>query len=221
MPYLNKLLLNPTNSQVQTDLGNFYDLHRTLKTTLIKSGYQNRFLFRVDYQITDKPINLLLQTEMPVDLLSGSFPSGYLLDAKLNKDISGLLNVLRQGMVLKFYYRANPVAKIRSDNKKHPSKVPLVHPTTLVKEERIYQGYLDWLLEKAKESGFEIISTDIVRTNTFIWRKNSKSVSVPLFVVDYEGLLKVKDENKLYEAIVKGIGPSKSLGMGMLSLGMP
>lgn len=221
MPYLNKLLLNPTNSQVQIDLGNFYDLHRTLKTSLIKSGYQNRFLYRVDYLITDKPINLLLQTEMPVDLKPGSFPSGYLLDAKLNKDISGLMKVLQQGMKLKFFFRANPVAKIRSDNKKYPSKVPLVHPTTIEKEERAYQGYLNWLLEKAKESGFDIISTDFVRTNVFMWRKNAKSVSVPLFVVDFEGILKVKDENRLYEAIIKGIGPSKSLGMGMLSLGMP
>lgn len=204
--------------QVQADIGNLYDLHRTLKTALEKSGYSESFLFRVDMEISSRPVSLLLQTNRITDSLFNEMPENYCLEVMKSKDLAGLSGLLQAGKTFRFFLRANPIRKIRNSDGKHPAKVPLVHANRKINEKFESEGFVDWINRQAINNGFEVTKLIFFRTSTYQWRKGARSRQVPLFSVDYEGYLRVSDPFKLYNAITKGIGPSKAFGMGLLSL---
>lgn len=101
------------------------------------------------------------------------------------------------GQELSFTLNANPVAR-------HNSK------DTVIKDDK---GLNEWLVGKARENGFELNGFEFSHEMSIKGKNNCNLNSVI-----YYGTLKVTDAKKFHEAVVSGIGRSKSSGFGMMLL---
>lgn len=130
------------------------------------------------------------------------------------KDYSSYLNKLKTNQILQFRLSANPSYKISIPGRKQGKVVPHI---TIEQQKK-------WLLDKAKNNGFEIMNTpsgekafDIVsREWKNLYHKNSGRVK--LSCVTFEGILKIKDLQKFKQALTTGIGREKAYGMGLLTV---
>lgn len=186
--YLSKLELGSTVTR------NPYNIHRELWNLFPNDGSKERdFLFRVDWRGAGGPQSALL----------------YSADAP-RPDVSSLVRLvgtrearltIRRGQVLRFALTANVVKRLNQER----SRVPLVRH-----EERIA-----WLQRKLDPSA-EIAEADVVGSRTLTFRK--KSVPGKIDVVEFSGVLVVKEPDELLRTMARGIGPAKSFGCGLLTL---
>lgn len=223
--YLTKLTLNPRNTQAQQDLAVPYDLHRTLGHAFPdERSEQHRKRHGVLFRIEDPTragVPVLVQSTTEPNW--SQLPSGY----TLRLDGPKVFNpALTEGQVLRFRLVANPVRRIRLDGKKHPRRMPLVHPRA---KEGVETGYLDWLERQASHHGFTVANDALVDAPFRLNRKRKlkqdpdeiepiPKVKVGHFGVRFDGLLRVEDPDALLTAIRSGIGPAKTFGFGLLSL---
>lgn len=113
----------------------------------------------------------------------------------------------------RFSLLANPTKKIRVDNadgtrKKNGRRVPLTKREDLV----------SWIERKASTGGFTL-NPDSLRTiprGREYFRKAGASGT--LTAVEFQGELTIKDPAQFRKAFVKGIGPAKGFGFGLLAL---
>ncbi len=221
--YLSRLILNPRSRSVQYDLGNYYQLHRTLMKafpTPLPDG--ERILFRVEQ--TRRSIYILVQSHTPPDWAFLEQKKNYLLppldcppqilDNPSIKTFS--LNLLPQQRFT-FRLRANPTVKHRrgdpdeTTGRNKGKRDPLYHE----------EAQLQWLQAKGDQHGFRLLKTAIFdEGNFYIWRTASEGrrTKMTFHAVRFEGVLEVTDPQALAQAISRGIGPAKSFGFGLLSL---
>jgi CRISPR system Cascade subunit CasE len=112
------------------------------------------------------------------------------------------------------------------EGKKHPRRMPLVHPRA---KEDIETGYLDWLERQADRFGFTVAEDSIVDAPFRLGRKRklkhdpAEIETIPKarighFGVRFDGMLQVDEPDQAMEAVRQGIGPAKAFGFGLLSL---
>lgn len=81
---------------------------------------------------------------------------------------------------------------------------------------------LAWFYKKSTEIGSKILEINVTESNLHIFKDikhlNSKNNQITLFSVTYEGILEVATQESLSNAVIKGIGPAKGFGCGLLSL---
>lgn len=223
--YLTKLNLNPRYVQVQQDLAVPYDLHRTLGQAFPdERSEQHRkrhgILFRIESP-TRTGVPVLVQSITEPDW--SKLPAGYTLRVDGPKAFDPFL---AEGQALRFRLVANPIRRVRLDGKKHPRRMPLVHPRA---KEGIETGYLDWLEHQASRHGFTIDADSVVDAPFRLGRKRKlkhdpteietiPKAKVGHFGVRFDGLLRVDDAQALGNAVRSGIGPAKAFGFGLLSL---
>jgi CRISPR system Cascade subunit CasE len=132
---------------------------------------------------------------------------------------------IQSGMRLIFRLQANPTKRIgKSDNKadarfKDAKKRRRVELRT--DEERIR-----WLKRKGEENGFRLAKVRvapvenaavIAQSRIKAWRKNDQKTMTFASVL-FEGVLEVTDAEALRNALIRGIGPGKAYGFGLLSV---
>lgn len=201
--FLTQLRLDPHSPQARRDLGNPYDMHRTLVRAFVETdaAVPARFLWRLEpSQVWDQPV-VLLQSRQPGnwDFLT-SLP-GYLHDeqAPATKKID-TSSLLVPGGRYRFRLAANPT--VSRLGKRHG----------LVGE----QDQLEWLGRQAQRHGFAVEAALVCSSDALRGHKEGQQVS--LLKVLYEGVLAIRSVDSVAEALVSGIGPGKAFGCGMLSL---
>lgn len=215
--YLSQLILNPLSRKARTDLSNPYELHRSLMRAFpARLSPEERVLFRLDHvgRGDDPSTIVLVQSVFLPNWSPLAGREDYLLQDPAVKSLGGL--AFTTGQVLRFRLRANPS---RRDGKTGDR-------VGLIKEEE----RLTWLQRKAAQCGFMVVNESIIQTmnlNSFTAHKQASSASIEqekqifhltINMVDYEGVLEVKDPNCFLTSLRNGIGPAKGLGCGLLSL---
>lgn len=220
--YLSRLRLNPQCREVQRDLADCHEMHRTIMRAFPEVGPSARaacgVLYRVEPHRGYGPVTVLVQSRVHPDWIR--LPEGYLLPGPLGcavKDISGLLEAIRPGLWLRFRLLANATRKIRSENP-NGRRVPL----------RKEEAAVAWLRRKAEAAGFELTELSSVQNLTDVrvlggsaFRVEGRHPAgrITLEGVLFEGRLRVVDAERFRQALVTGIGPAKAYGFGLLSVG--
>lgn len=205
--YLSKLSLDPRSRQVQAEISNRYELHRTLTAQFSEEKREKiGLLYRVELpNYNNEAITLLVQSQ-----LDPSWDG--LLDAKLlinQPEIKSFDVIFSEGSSYYFRLLANPTIR-RSQTEGKGKRVGLYTP----------QEQQDWLFRKADQGGFKIIGTNLLDLGFVesIKRKHNRTYAIKQLAVQFDGLLKVCNPEKFTAALINGIGSAKAFGFGLLSL---
>lgn len=207
--WLSKLVLNPQVKEVRRDLSNPYEMHRTLSWAVsagITEG-KERLLWRVEpYRPQDYPV-VLVQTLTRPDwgAVLDKYPGYAQVDPSSPKAFQP---ILRPKQLLRFRLKANP--SVKRLGKRH----------ALTK----YEDKLKWLERRLTAGGYEVVNT-VVASEAKIKARKTGAVepnATPLFItvqaVLFEGVIRVADPYLARQTIASGVGPAKSLGLGLLSV---
>lgn len=196
---LSRLRPDPRSREARRDLGNPFEMHRTLWSAYPDglASTDERILWRLDTRQDGGP-EVLVQSRLAPDWsrLTARFP-GYLSAPAESKSVSYSLYV---GQRLRFRLRAN--ASVKREGKRRA----IVGP----------EAQLDWLQRQLERHGMRLIRTDVVDEGSRPFRKGAHEVKIS--VARYEGELQVEDPTRSIAAIESGIGHGKGLGLGLLSI---
>lgn len=224
--YLSRLMLNPRSRQVQHELADPYEMHRTISQAFPTGSFKldrrmsesASVLFRVDWRpVSGFPILLVQSMVQPDWAYLSDVRKAYLLEAQdlppgaENPAVKQLDLNLRRGQVLAFRLRANPTVKKSRADKKQGQRVGLY------KEDE----QTEWLKRKLGSAGCLLISLQISNKNNQIGKlftEKDTDRRMRFISVQFDGLLQVEAPELLLEAVKTGIGSAKGLGFGLLSL---
>jgi hypothetical protein len=191
--YISKVLIDVKIPAVRHDLNSPDLFYNTIKTMTGDS--------KPVYRIENIPLNqadfiqpVLVVSESRPDIYKSGKPSGYF------KGVETLEYALpvREGMVYKFFIKANPSVKIFFK----------------VYDVDTDEARIKWLETESSPNGFDIIDCKCSDDGYIISREKNRKLSSAI----YEGALKIHDTNKFVSALYKGIGRGRSLGLGLLSV---
>ena len=217
-----------SNSQRPVD---YYQLHKDLwrffpdykKSNLCSPA---PFFFRIENLHSKGRKIILMQSSVKPIKINNSNDSKIFYGSHLllqnTKSMDHLWDSLKVGQELKFIVRAYPSKRLKKDGKtsNHGNvRVPLI------KEPLI----LEWLkarLEKEKYISVENCKTISRFHLRFRKKKNNNSKHEyhfgSIYTVTYTGYLKVQQPKEFIKNIMlKGVGPAKAFGCGLLSIAKP
>lgn len=239
--YLSRLIINPRNAQVRSELARPYEMHRTLLRAFPEGKFgisrdkkdTTGVLFRVDENPRDNVLAVLVQSKIAPDW---SFlndlrdrrghlyllPASMIGDGKSNPAVTefDLSKKLAVGQTLSFRLRANPTKRLGKAAGKDEGK-----RVGIYKEEEQRQ----WLREKLEGNGhrqstggFHLLGAQISREgkieNPKAINRADQSHDLKLFAVQFDGVIRVVDKDKATRSIEQGIGSAKGFGFGLLSI---
>jgi len=200
--YLTRLTLDPRSSQARRDLGDAYEMHRTLVRAFVDGPQKAppRFLWRQEAS-KDSVANptVLVQSEIAADWSVLEAMPNYLQRNAESKYVA-LDHLIRAEHCYRFRLLANPT--VSKGGKRHG----------LLKENE----QSAWIERQGERHGF-LVQTCIVAAQDFFSGDRVKP-AVCIHRVCFEGLLKVQDEDVLKRTLLAGIGPAKAFGCGLLSV---
>jgi CRISPR system Cascade subunit CasE len=223
--YLSRLILNPRNAQVRHELTYPYEMHRTLLNAFQNGVFKvirsddmaAGVLFRAEEHQHNNVVILLVQSKIEpdwsfLDTKKDSRGYAYLApgceDGKPNPAVSefDLSEKIGQGQILSFRLRANPT-KRRADSGKRIG---------IYKEDE----QIDWLKRKADENGFRLLNVQISQNENIkdTIHRGDLLHNLKFLSVQFDGVLQVRDPERLVSTVQAGIGSGKGLGFGLLSL---
>jgi len=214
--HLSRLILNPRHRRVQKEIASPYQMHRSLMRAFpgnLKQG-QERMLFRLEQHPRTGALTLLVQSFSLPDWSWLEAPNArdYLLPVGMPNPATKPFDLsLAPGQALAFRLRANPTVKRTVDGKK--KRLGLYREQEQVK----------WLERKAELGGFDILSARTGRQDTARGRikRDGETHPLRLLAVQFDGVLRVRDPERLRESVRSGIGSGKGMGFGLLSLAPP
>jgi len=207
MLYLSRLALNPRARQVQSELRDPYEMHRTLSKAF-GEGEDAQAAARCLFRVEESPhglLSLLVQSRTAPAWDRLSAPIDYFQEPPQVKPFAP---TLRAGQPLAFRLRANPTKR---------EATPLGSP----KQGRRVGLYTDdarlaWLARKASESGFALCS--VTQASESPPECQAKAHRAVFSAVRFEGVLRVTDPERLLSVLEGGVGAGKGFGFGLLSL---
>jgi CRISPR system Cascade subunit CasE len=221
MIYLSQLTLNPRSRQVQSELRDPYEMHRTLAKAFGDDKEQweeARCLFRVEDE--RGALRVLVQSRCEPQWERLSVRHDYWLGPPRCKEFAP---ALQAGQVLAFRLRANPTVK--RDGKRQG----------LYREEE----RTAWLHKKGQSHGFALLEVRVrdLGQEHQKQREDGSNFRIPQLqfgirnhqqenhthharfsAAQFDGILRVTDPKALVNAIESGIGSAKGFGFGLLSL---
>lgn len=205
---LSKLTLNPNLRQVQAELANPYEMHRTLLSAFpaeIKG--RERVLYRLEANHTPPYLVMLLQSHLLPDW-SALEQKGYLIQPAQVKTFEPQFQT---GQRFAFRLAANPTKRLNSPDEKKPGK-----RVGLFRSE----DQQAWLQRKAGQNGFSVLSVQVTSlADQLAYKKeDGKRMKVTHHGVRFDGVLDVLDVDLFSQALISGIGSAKGFGFGLLSL---
>lgn len=202
--YLSKLVLDPRHPQARRDLANAYEMHRSLCRVFAPSPEAKpvRFLWRLESGragLSQDGAVVLVQSATQGNWESLAQQPGYAHAVYPPVECRRLL-ADRCSYVFRLF--CNPT--VTRDGKRFG----------LVREAE----QLAWLERQGRAHGFEIHRVEVSRSERIAFRQGCGGNKITLQIVQFEGILRATDLEKLGLAWCKGIGHAKALGLGMLSL---
>lgn len=215
--YLSRLLLNSRARQVQREMGDPYQLHRTIMSAFPTTlSAEERVLHRLDNNSQTGQVTLLVQSQTAPDWQTLN-TKDYLLPVDPFNDLENpavkmLLLTFTVGQRLSFRLRANPIKRLFRDIPEYNLKKG--QRIGLFKEEE----QLTWLQDKGKEQGGFLIEDVTIRNEGFSGGWTKEQHKLKHFSVQFDGVLQVTDPAAFLTAIQAGIGSGKAFGFGLLSV---
>jgi len=212
--HLSLLILNPGSRQVQAELRNPYQMHRTLSRafgTRPEDWKAARVLFRVE-QADGKP-SVLIQSRIPPDWSRLTDSTN---DYFAKEPATKVLDVdIRTGQLLRFRLRANPTAKkIVDETIRDCNGRPRRGRVGLFGE----QKQMEWLRRKAESGGFKIVECCISAKSDSHSTKAPRTATITHLGVTFDGILIVTNADLFSQTLASGIGSAKGFGFGLLSV---
>lgn len=216
--YLSRLILNPRSKQVQREIANPYEMHRTVMHAYVgRLEDAERVLFRLELHPRTGIPTLLVQSLHEPDwqwllddernylLASEDLPIG--VENLVVKPVT--LN-LQSGQILTFRLRANPTIKKAAEGSKNGKRQGLYQSEDQIK----------WLSRKIEQSGGRLVAARTTKEEQVTGKlyHSEHRHDLCFLSVLFEGQLEVMDSDRLVQGMVAGIGSGKGLGFGLLSL---
>ena len=192
--FLSRLRLDPRHRGVRRDLGSPYEMHRTLWRAF--PDRQGRVLYRFDADEGLSPPVVLVQSQVKPDWAALEDDKGYVIDSACKQ----IALRLAPGQALRFRLRANPTVCRKG------RRLALQMPT----------DQLAWLDRQVKRAGAETVSSSVTRSILQTTRRGPTPQVHQ--VVDYDGVLRALEPDRLVEAVESGLGRAKAYGCGLLAL---
>lgn len=202
--YLTKLTLDPRNPQARRDLGDAYEMHRTLTRAFTPDANTPpaRFLWRLETSFDGSPsANLLVQSNTVGDWNMLDALPGYALQLQANKQVD-LEQLLQAGRRYRFRLLANPTVTRQGQR----------HGLTQEDEQ------LAWLSRQVGKYGSSLLASIRLGSNRLQTRKGNSRQRITVQTALFEGVLQVEQAQTMQDAIRHGVGHSKALGLGLWSL---
>jgi CRISPR system Cascade subunit CasE len=211
--HLSRLLLDRRSRQVQADLAQPYELHRTLARAFpTPDGVDYRQHHGVLYRVEEHPAPAVLVQSVGAPDWSG-LPEGYAARVDGPKPFAPRLFA---GQQLRFRLHANPtMQRLCADGVRR--RIGLFREVAADGA----PSYYDWLERRAQRGGFEVVD---VAGEPFRLRarrgggEGASGKALPLRGVRFDGVLRVSDVDSFEAALRQGVGKSKALGFGLLSV---
>ncbi len=168
------------------------------------------FLFRID-TVSGGRVVLLVQSALEPDWEYAFHNAKHLLAAP--SQVRAIMPSFTEGQSLRFRILANPTRKVDTKSgpdgkRRHGRRVPVTND--LLGE---------WLTARATAGGFEVNSECLVIQPGFVYvSKQSGGDGHNLKSARYDGILTVTDAEAFRETVVRGVGPGKAFGFGLLSV---
>ena len=209
-----RLTFDPYRDATTRIIGNPYELHQFIYETMSAKEDPGRLLYRLEGGDGFRnPVPcLLVQTEHPVvsriDDCRWGRPDFVRIKTK------SFTVVLQAGGIYRFRLRANPVRSERAKpDGRRGKRMGIVES----------EAQIGWLAKRLSSSGMRLISVDHRREPWLAVRpkpkQNQKAAPRRVFAsAFFEGALKVTGTESAEQAVLKGIGPGKAFGFGLLSL---
>ncbi|MEU5824909.1 type I-E CRISPR-associated protein Cas6/Cse3/CasE [Streptomyces sp. NPDC047803] len=206
-PVIARIRLNPHSRDVQRDLRDATEMHRTVMR-MVPDGlgdsprHQAGLLYRLDE--TDTTSTLLVQAHR---LAPDSLPAGY--GQADTKSLAPMFTALRKGLAVRYRIVLNPAKRERLPLETKGKRGRIV-PLSGAEADQ-------WWLRRAADAGLQLhILTPTNMPPIRPRRQNPNGMRHSL--VRYDGTATVTDPDALHEAVLAGIGRGKPYGAGLLTL---
>jgi len=201
---LARITLNLGNAGVRRDIADPYQMHSTLARAFSSgsTAMPDRFLWRLEQPRADQPPVLLVQSLRGGrwEAFEREVPAWIQRRDTRNWDPADVL------------YRGRPVAfRIRCN----PTVTRAGKRLGLWAEEE----QLAWFDRQAVKSGLSEVRVETVSSERLVGnRRKGEGAAVVVCAAQFEGRAHVADSDALIAAMASGIGHSKMMGLGLLSL---
>jgi len=202
--YLSKLTLDPRHPQARRDLGDAYEMHRTLARAFAPndSSPPHRFLWRLERRADFQPSSVVLvQSAQVANWSVLSSLAGYIDEILANKQID-LEDLVQPDGRYRFRLLANPT--VTRAGKRYG----------LTREE----DQLAWLARQGEQHGFSLVGCVRGADERLQVRQGRSGNRITVQSTVFEGVLQAAAAETLRLAVVNGLGHGKALGLGLLSL---
>jgi len=202
--YLSKLTLDPRHSQARRDLGDAYEMHRTLVRAFVadEGAKPVRFLWRLERRMDFQPSSVVLvQSDRPANWSALEKIPGYLIEIHGDKFVD-LEKLVQSGQRYRFRILVNPTVT-RSGKR-----------FGLLREE----DQIGWLTRQGEKNGFSVQQCLRGTAERLYTRRGAGGHRITVDTALFDGVLVVRAPEQLREAIMKGLGHGKSLGLGLFSI---
>jgi CRISPR system Cascade subunit CasE len=200
--YLSKLTLNLRSKEARRDLGNAYEMHRTLARAFVADGQSKpaRFLWRLEFgkNVNTAPV-ILVQAGTQPDWSFLRTLQNYTQRPVECKHVAPE-KLVEGGRRYRFRLFANPTVT------RQGKRYGLVGA----------DAQMEWLKRQGERHGFEFESVGVSTSDVLNSRKDSFGIIVQQTCFD--GVLRVTCAQDLCKALCDGIGPAKAFGCGLLSI---
>ena len=200
MMFLSQLLFNLRHRAARRDLGDRYELHRTLLCAFpTQLPADERVLYRVEQTNRQACVTVLVQSQT----LPNWGQAARLNEPRYLCRLPGLRSFAPQvqaGLRLHFRLQANPTVK------RHGKRYAIYAESEL----------LDWLQRKGQAHGFVVDPLDVRCVK--LGKQYGQRRRQTWHAVQFDGLLQVSQPEAFSEALRRGIGSGKAFGFGLLSI---
>jgi CRISPR system Cascade subunit CasE len=213
---LTKLNLNLHHAQARRDLGNPYDMHRTLARAFASSPDDTvkPFLWRLEAETSD-PSTPALLVQSHVEPQWENLPDGY-FDAHAQRSWIPE-TVFSKGRSVMFRVRANPTvyrmpASTTGNQPPESSSRGKRKRLGLWREEE----QLEWLQRQASRLGLADVAATVSHSERLRSRRGGAVMTVA--AVQFDGRGVIADPTALAVGVRMGIGHARMLGLGLVSV---
>ena len=202
--YLSKLTLDPRHPQARRDLGDPYEMHRTLARAYAPDAETppRRFLWRLELSNDGQPSSVVLvQSAHPANWPVLDSISGYAVAVHPDKPVD-LEMLIQKSCHYRFRLLVNPTVT------REGKRWGLVHE----------QDQIAWLARQGVRCGFHILGCVRTAEERLQVRQGKTGNRITVNTALFDGVLEAVNDQALRMSLLSGFGHAKALGLGLLSL---
>ena len=225
--YLSQILLDSRERRIWRVLQSPYRMHAAIMQAFPgQKPHLAGVLFRIEMGQNNIFIPFLVQSRVRPEWNYLIEQYGSAVQLHPVKDISDLK--FTQGQQLRFCLRANPIVT-KKDNKGRLNKKGKAKTCRL--PILIESHQLEWIRKKglcvrrdkkdgtSVSGGFKVLQCLSINEPAWVHHKQGQKAPIKIGTVIFQGILRVTEPDAfLQNTVIRGIGPAKAFGCGLLSL---